>query len=420
MSLTVAINVPVVPGSGGGGVEQHFLGVIHSLAISAEEDDDLEFVLVVDDKNPTWLDPYIGENMRVVTPTGSGVVGNVNARMTDAVKRIARPVVKRTNVHNHFRSEPTVPDADRKFSKLGADVVHLPSPPFYRTDLPTIFCPHDLQHRHYSEFFPERAIKEREVTYSTGCREADVVVAPSEFVKSDIIDAYGPECEPIHVISRGPPTDLYDSIDDETVREAKAEYDLPDRFAFYPAQTMQHKNHRRLVEAVGRLRDEGIRIDLILTGKKSANWPEIKTRITEVGVDDRIRMLGYVPGNHLRALYRLAEFVVFPSLFEGGGFPLIESWAESTPVACSATTALGERAGDAAQTFDPESVDEIAEALRRMYTDADLRSQLVKRGNERIKEFSWEQTGRAYRHLYREVANGVLPKDSDGVLESVN
>jgi len=412
MSLTVAINVSVTPGSGGGGVEQHMQGVVRSLTLASA--DDIDFLLVVYD-DPSWLRPCTDDNMRIVRMDDGGALSDLKQRIGSVTKRTARPILKRTNIHNRFRSDPTVPDANGRFAEMGADVVHFPSLPFYRTELPTIFTIHDLQHRHYPQFFRERSLKERHLMYPVGCREADAVITPSQFVKDDIVDEYDVPADRIHVIRRGPPTELYDDVTDETIRTTAAEYDLPDRFALYPAQTMEHKNHTTLVRAIGRLKDEGTRVNLVLTGKRSNYWPNVREAITEAGVEGQVRMLGFIPGAHLRALYRLADFVVFPSLFEGGGFPLIEAWAEETPVACSNTTALGERAGDAALTFDPESVAEVAAAIQRIHTDPELRTRLADRGANRVADFSWEQTGAAYRDLYCAVADGRAIGNRDTV-----
>ena len=120
----------------------------------------------------------------------------------------------------------------------------------------------------------------------------------------------------------------------------------------------------------------------------------------------------------LRALYRLASFVVFPSLFEGAGFPILEAFKEGTPVTSSGVTSIPEYAGDAALFFDPDSVESIARAIERMHDDAATRVELAKRGSERIKRFSWDRTARAYRAVYRKIGGQPLSDEEELLLEA--
>ncbi|HEX6161591.1 MAG TPA: glycosyltransferase, partial [Thermoanaerobaculia bacterium] len=94
--------------------------------------------------------------------------------------------------------------------------------------------------------------------------------------------------------------------------------------------------------------------------------------------------------------------VIFPTLFEGWGLPVIEAFAAGKPVACSAVTSLPDTAGDAALLFDPHDTGAIAGAMRRLWSDDALARELVHRGHERVKLFTWEQTARMFRDLYRE------------------
>jgi glycosyltransferase involved in cell wall biosynthesis len=130
-----------------------------------------------------------------------------------------------------------------------------------------------------------------------------------------------------------------------------------------------------------------------------------------------VRFLGFVEPAELRALYHLAQFVIHPSLFEGGGLPILEAFNEGAPVACANTTSLPEYAGDAALYFDSTSVESIADAAKRMTSDAALRADLRERGHARVQSFTWERTARAYRALYRKIAGQELSADDHALLE---
>jgi alpha-1,3-rhamnosyl/mannosyltransferase len=181
-------------------------------------------------------------------------------------------------------------------------------------------------------------------------------------------------------------------------------YELPPRFLLYLGSNKPHKNLVRLVEALARL-PAGLAMatPLVIAGAWLPEHPEPRERAQALGLGDRVRWLGRVPGTDLPALYAAATGFVFPSLYEGFGLPVIEALACGTPAACAATSSLPEVAGDAALLFDPADVPAIAEALRRLIDDGDLRTELVARGLEQAARFSWERTAQMTLTLYREV-----------------
>jgi len=281
-----------------------------------------------------------------------------------------------------------------------------------------IYNPHDLQHLHYPQFFTQEQIAWRETIYAAGCGYAPAVAVESQWVKDDIIRQYGIAPEKISVIRWGSPTELYKLVTNRTLVDVRQEFRLPKTFALYPAQTWPHKNHIRLLEAISSLRDQDVFINLVCTGKKNNFWPAVKKRIRELKLEEQVRFLGFVSPTELRALYHLARFVVFPSLFEGGGFPVLEGFREETPVTCSAVTSLPEYGGDAVLFFDPTSVESIAEAVRRMGTEPELCATLRQRGSERIRLFKWERTAKAYRALYRKMAGHPLSDEERHLIAS--
>ncbi len=116
--------------------------------------------------------------------------------------------------------------------------------------------------------------------------------------------------------------------------------------------------------------------------------PEIDAQLVKSGMGGQVRFLGYCPGRDLPALYRGAACLLFPSLFEGFGMPVLEAMASGCPVVCSNTTSLPEIAGDAALLVDPRDAEALAAALHRLLTDPDLRVDLIARGLQRAAAFS--------------------------------
>jgi glycosyltransferase involved in cell wall biosynthesis len=195
-------------------------------------------------------------------------------------------------------------------------------------------------------------------------------------------------------------------------------YEIPPRpFILYPAMTWEHKNHLRLLEAVAGLRDhENLKINVVCTGHKNSFYPNIERRLRELKLENQVKFPGVVSTEELSLLYRLAQFVIIPTLFEAASAPLFEAWQHGAAVACSRVTSLPEQAGSAALFFDPFSVGEIANALKTMTADENLRSELRERGNQRLRDFDLERTLKAYRAVYRKAARAVLSEEDEYLL----
>lgn len=156
----------------------------------------------------------------------------------------------------------------------------------------------------------------------------------------------------------------------------------PGRFFLYPANLWPHKNHELLFTAFAMARDQGLPDDLTLvcTGDGLGRLDQLRGLAHGLQLDQRLLLPGFVSAATLNALYGHCLAVVFPSLYEGFGMPVIEAMARRLPVCCSHGTALAEVAGDAALLVDPRHPQQIASALLRLANDAELRQQLVQRG----------------------------------------
>jgi glycosyltransferase involved in cell wall biosynthesis len=177
-----------------------------------------------------------------------------------------------------------------------------------------------------------------------------------------------------------------------------AELGLPERFVVYPANLWPHKNHERLVEGLARIRDP--ELGLVLTGRDYGRLNTLKAHASALGVGNRILHLGYVERDAVPALYRLAEAMVFPSLYEGFGAPPLEAMACGCPVASSRRASLAEVVGDAAAKLEPESVESIAGALETVSEDEEARSRLRSAGLQRAQEFSWSASAERHTAIY--------------------
>jgi glycosyltransferase involved in cell wall biosynthesis len=190
----------------------------------------------------------------------------------------------------------------------------------------------------------------------------------------------------------------------EAAREAVAkDFDLKRPYVLYVGKVQQLKNTARLIAAFKAFRERCCpHLQLVMAGK-ILQEPSI---LRNCRPEDGVVMLGHVAPALIPDLYRAAEMLVFPSLFESFGMPVLEAMRSGTPVICSNAGAMPEVCGDAAYLVDPESTEAIAFAMEEVYRDADLRDSLIRRGLEQAQRYSWQQTAERTLQVYKEVFAG--------------
>jgi glycosyltransferase involved in cell wall biosynthesis len=161
-----------------------------------------------------------------------------------------------------------------------------------------------------------------------------------------------------------------------------------------------HKNLERLVRAVAAIPEQR-RPVLVVPGYATPHEAELRELARRLEVEDWVAWPGWVGGEELEGLYAAASCLVFPSLYEGFGLPVLEAMARGLPVATSGRASLREVAGDAALLFDPEDVDAIRAAIERLLSDEVERRRLVAAGRERAARFTWERTAELTAAAYR-------------------
>jgi glycosyltransferase involved in cell wall biosynthesis len=400
VSLRVCVDARLEPGAAGG-VVQAVLGLVHGLS---RLDGDDEYRLLVRPGRGEWIRPYAGdlELLEAVRPDAPLPA----PALRDRVRRRLRGSA----------DDELVPPSKGVAEAWGAHVVHLPTQQGFVTTIPTLYHPWDLQHVHYPEFFGDEERRERDLFYRALCRQARVVVTPTRWAAEDVIANLDVARRKVAIVPGASPLAVYAEPTEEDLARVRAEYDLPDAFVLYPAQTWPHKNHLALVDALALLAAEGVQIPAVCAGWLNDFHPRIEERAREAGVADLVRFPGHLLGPDLIAFYRLARALVFPSLFEGWGFPVLEAFEADLPVVCSSTASLAEVVGGAAVTFDPGRPEELARQLRRVWEDEGLRRDLVERGRARGSEFSWERTARICRAHYRRVAGERLGDEDRAVV----
>ena len=383
-----------------GGVEQFIIGLAHGLTQLNPPGIDIKYL--VEEGEEAWLTPYINAPVQFIYPSRS-MLGSTTGWRAWAKRKL--PMVKRL-WHESSLLPVSIPRSDGTIERHEVDVLHFAKQDGFLTDLPTIYQPHDLQHLHLPEFFTPREQRVREKQYRTFCHRARKIVVVSQWIKEDLIQQYELPQEKIEIIRYAPPLSTYRDVTTSDLASVTQTYDLPVAFVFYPAQTWEHKNHIRLLEAIHKLRiDHGVRVSFVSTGSKNEHFANVWKKVEALQLEDQVHFLGFVSPTTIYALYKLATMVVIPTLFEAASFPMWEAFLAGTPVACSNVTSLPDQAGDAAVIFDPYDVASIAEAIHRLWSSNDARAQLVEAGTKRVAALSWVKTAEEFCVLYEQISN---------------
>jgi glycosyltransferase involved in cell wall biosynthesis len=230
-------------------------------------------------------------------------------------------------------------------------------------------------------------------------RRADRIITVSEASRHDLVRLYGTPPEKITVVYEAAAPHFRPQPPDR-VAEVRARYHLPERYLLAVGTIEPRKNLDRLVEALARLRREQPDLRLVVVGSMGWLTGGFLEAIERTGQQEAVIRPGYVPDEDLPAVYAGAAVSVLASLYEGFGLPVLEAMACGSPVACSATSSVGEIAGGAALTFDPASVEDITAVLRRTLADEPLRAALREQGFARAAEFSWARAAEETWQVY--------------------
>ncbi len=262
------------------------------------------------------------------------------------------------------------------------DVLFVPAhtlPLIKRPGLKTVVTVHDLG----SEYLPQMHQFKQRLYLSFMQRyqlnSATRIIAVSKVTKNDLVEKIGIDPKKIEVI--------YEGYDKEKFKYQKSNSKYGKYFLFV-GTVQPRKNLERIIKALAKLNDK-----LLIVGSRGWLSDEIYKLPKKLGIEDSVKFLGYVPDEKLPALYSGAAALVFPSLFEGFGLPILEAQACGCPVITSNISSMPEVAGKGAILVNPYSVDDIVKGMERVAREGE-RVKLIKRGFENVKRFSWEKCAR--------------------------
>lgn len=412
-SINIAINAQVNPQSLGG-VESNLFSLLRSLD---QTEATIDYTILGLPQYQQSLSDFLGNRHRfsVCPITQKAYVDPLQLTGKWGILRRFLPGILFKYTYQFYGKlravlNPQTPaKADQFLRLLGIDVVHFPYSQYFETTLPHLYEPWDLQHRHYPDFFAPAEVEWRETHYRQGCQQANLIVTATAWTKADLIRQYGIAPEKIAVIPRSSLMLRRLASEYEQV-EFRERYQLPEQFALYPAMTFPHKNHVRLLQAFAQLRDRwSIRLPLLCTGRIYAPyWPTIEEVLYQLRLEDQVHFLGLVPDEALSTLFTQAKFMVFPSMFEGLGLPLLEAMYHQLPILAARSTCIPEVVAEAGLLFEGQDVDAIAAALREAYLNPEQLSVLKQKGSARLANFSWEAAARTFMVCYKFLAKENL------------
>jgi glycosyltransferase involved in cell wall biosynthesis len=381
----VVVDLRHLEATGGGRIVT--LGLLDAMADVAP---DTEFVLLT---AAATHQPTPGERPNLISHCAWP--GEDSLRLGERARRALRGSVRRllparssvalrgrywARASRRLAHQPMVADADVVFSPLGSTALAGATAPF-------VAIVHDLQHVLYPEFFSEEQRQLRLQQLDLLVERADRLVCVSEFVRQSMLRSTAARPEQLAVIYHTTFQELPTPSPASSAETLNALALTDARFVLYPANFWPHKNHARLLEAMAAFNAAGAPLHLVCTGAPDAAMAGLTQTAANLGGSTWAHFPGYVDREALAALYAHCWALLYPSLSEGFGLPLLEAMRFGRPILCSQTTSCAEVAGDAALLFDPTRPEEIRATLEQLDRNPALAETLARRGRQRRKRF---------------------------------
>lgn len=295
-----------------------------------------------------------------------------------------------------------------RIAKARLDLMH--SPQFnvsLLTKVPQVTTIHDCAYDRFPEEFSNRAARAcYQLLFSRALAKSNHIIAVSHFTKRELGDLYGIEANKVTVIHHGVNETFFHEIAVGMVDGARIRYGIEEPFALYVGVTRPRKNLVRILRAFAEARRSLTSdVKLVLVGKEDTRFLDVKALARRLGIGDHVLQLGHVAEEDLPLLYKAARCLVFPSLYEGFGLPVLEAMAVGTPVLTGNLPSSLEVADRAALVVNPRNAHDIAEGMYRLFTERALRETLSEQGRKRAQMFRWDTCALKTLDVYGEMAS---------------
>lgn len=408
---------PVLPGGANGGAKVFVLDLVKQLVRLRP---DIDWVLCIN--------PSVKEELSILKSSNVNflILENTNHRHKKSLAiRFFIKIIKKNTIifkfsliafqaYRRFLQQALIPQEVKDVGIFDLLFCPFTAPVYFKSGVPAVSIIYDLQYKTYPHFFTDEDNYHRDRTFRTACQRATKLVAISEYSRLKALE-HSQELEPdnIKTIHLAMANRLANNTFNEKYLNEK---NLKvNQYIIYPANFWKHKNHEMLITAFQIARHQGLdkEIKLVFTGAPSERQQYLKTITTKFNLSDHIVFLDYVSTDELASLMYYSLAMIFPSLYEGFGIPLIEAMALDVPIACSNLTSLPEVGADAVLLFDPKKPQEIADSILKITSDEALRQKLISQGKIRVQAFSdTEKMALDYLTIFEDVMMNPLKKDS--------
>lgn len=259
--------------------------------------------------------------------------------------------------------------------------------------IPQIIAIHDLNFRHRPEDLPSWAVKYYNKRFPRFADAASKIITVSNFSKRDIIDSYGVDKQKIIVAPNALPSQNINLYNEAKARERLLKMTHSEAYFIFVGAIHQRKNLVRLIQAFHQLQQKWKKpLHLIIAGGVQGHYrKEWMSSLHELSIQN-LHLTGRITEDEKKVWIRESKALVYPSLYEGFGIPILEAWKQETAVICSDSSAMPEIAGDAALLIDPQSIESIAQAMESILSSEKIRDKLIQSGSQRLINYSWDRS----------------------------
>lgn len=279
-------------------------------------------------------------------------------------------------------------------------------------NIKTIVTIHDLFFETHPELYSPAEVEYYRSKAPLACKNADVIIAISEYTKKELVNLYKITGEKIKICYQTCNPLFFQAVSEERKVELRTQFNLPARFWLYVGSVIERKNLLNICKAINLIKGNSS-MPLMVIGEGGDYLQQVQQYVNANDLNERIRFLSYTSAaknsvtfqqaKDIPAFYQMGLALLYPSHLEGFGIPLIEAFASGLPVITSGTSSLPEIGGDAALYVDPFNVYEIADALLRLEKDEELRLSMISKGKNIIQHFKGEKTAASLMNIYRQL-----------------